>query len=429
MAVVTKLVNGLTGITQGANVDLTSPGFGTPDAAIVFVNPHGALNGAAKERAGISFGIMTSAGQSALGSYESDGKSTTTSTRSSHDTSVVALPDDPTAKPHRIRMTGTFITDGIRLFADVVSTAQDMGIVALLIKGVTNANFETLPLNFGARNIGFAADVVLCAAQGGGVIPQIASSWRESIGWSLPGNINGGAGTLSRNGRSAGTECGGMVSLNSAIYEMGNTSATWRYRMDIGATSYTPVLVAGTASADIPMNHALKFDVGTLVDAGSFTFPTSGQININTQQQPSGFIAMFVDNTTAYDTYRISEVQSMNFLIVDSDGDFASISSSNRDAVATEFTRSYKGDASDAGFLDYFGTKNFWVDSVALRADGIDLGITNSAGRTNLGVFLSIGGETTAVSKIFQGSNRVDTLNLGSNNVDAVYVGTEKVFG
>ena len=156
------IVSGALGTVNGATIDLTSSGFGTPVAALVIVG-NGTVNGTRQDDAALSVGATDGTRQWASGLFSLTGQSTTSTRRVFRADSVAAISTAGADPLVRVSF-NAWITDGVRLTVDTTTSLSRI-IKVVLFSGVS-AYCDDVDLGTGTSAInvtspGFLSDLVL----------------------------------------------------------------------------------------------------------------------------------------------------------------------------------------------------------------------------------------------------------------------------
>jgi len=169
MVAKTAVVLGEFPTTVGGTVDITVPGFGTPQAAIVVVS--GARSGTNPDTAyaNLGVGFWTPSNQRSVSAYHDGSTATTNGGRYvSLDQVMVGFPIDASA---------TGITDGIRITNLELDTTAARYIQVTLIAGVANAHaghqtFSEDVLSYDYTSAGFEADLAIFGSNCNGIFRE-----------------------------------------------------------------------------------------------------------------------------------------------------------------------------------------------------------------------------------------------------------------
>lgn len=164
MATKAKVVTGTLGSAVSSTLDLTSSGFGTPDAFLVFAN-HAAGATQPQDNAEFVAGFWDGTTAYSMGITSEDAATTTDTGRSFEVGKILVCPTFSTTR--RYDATLSTVTDGVRLTTTDDSFYGDLSVMGVLLGGLTNAQgghfnvSASTPVNV---SLGFTPDVVIMLA-------------------------------------------------------------------------------------------------------------------------------------------------------------------------------------------------------------------------------------------------------------------------
>lgn len=430
MAVSSVVVTGAVSGTTGVALDLTSAGFGTPDAAIV-VMTSAATAGNPYPNGGISIGYWDGVTQVCCGAGSRDGRNATDVDSYTATNRILAIIISGTLGA---TYTIANIVDGVRITkADGASTASRY-VTVTLIKGVNAKVAGMAAIAASGVNqftaLGAAADLVCIATAGQAVVNTLESNCMMSIG---AANIRASVSQAVQliNDPNAGSTTSGQTHFRSdcAVGQFVATSGmAWQGAVEANASGFN-LNVTGTPGGDYVIYLALDLPNNTdanvavldhSIVAGSKVVTGLGFVP-QTLQLFGGLCAALNTNTNEGIFYYgaagpDTHEQSLDFRTVPGAGTTDTDSKYNLSSIIELRTT--------AGVTD---------DTIAVSsfdADGYTLSYASGAAAAFKAVSVAIGDSTGAALPFpFSiGGTPITGGSLGSTPITSVYLGATKLW-
>ncbi len=319
---ITAMVNGVTPTgTESLTVDYRSSGFGTPDAAIVFMSRAAGSAETVATPGLISVGLMTSSNQACCAAFSDTGG---TNGRRYQDLASV-LADHNTAL--LAEGVGSFITDGVRITYDT-ALAGNYPVSVMLIKGATAELVSTVP-NVGSgtkvvTGVGFEADLLIFVTNN--QVPGISSPCSQSFGVAHKDS----AGTITQWG--TGFSARSSSQSQTRIEDTGvtpelsgfSTYSSSATVSDINSDGFD-LTITNDAGSDRYIYLALKTSDPDAISVGVYDTPTStGQQGYTTGINTKSLLCVAMPNDTVNaQEVALPEAMGVSYGGVDSNAVFA----------------------------------------------------------------------------------------------------------
>ncbi|MBU2277815.1 MAG: hypothetical protein KKB45_03350 [Gammaproteobacteria bacterium] len=390
--------------TTTGTVDLTVSGFGTPQAAMFFLN-YATSDGTPLEATVFaSFGFTDGTNLRGIAHYVEDGQTTTDAKGTISNTWIVAQVDDTTVTKYATF--DSWIADGVRLNWVITFGSAPMTITCVLFKGASGASVFTFTPNATQdataekSDLSFAPELLFFGAMGGttpGVVINSAlisfgaarkidastSEQRHFCYWNKNGVADVNAGAIVSTTRCVSQTFDGVLSWSGDI-------TAW------GANGFTMTTRDGGSGNDIVIGLALDLN-GAQADVIDIDSPTStGTKKYPLSFQPTGLFSV-MSNLSAKDT--IQDTDSFSYGVTDGTNKYVS-EIGDQDGAASSNTHSLV----NQGLVEnqsYSGATpvDFLVATLSsFDADGVTYNWTTVDASARYGFALAIGGAAAGLS-------------------------------
>ena len=361
---------------NSGTVDLTSSGFGTVGAAVIFLNAANTTNNPQADAVpGIGFWDGTN--DSSVSVFSEDGLTTSNAERYMSTTNlrygVSALNYDVSA-----------VTDGIRLTKTSGTTTVDRYVSAVCFGGLTNAASGTLGLGTGTTavsvtGLGFKPDMVFIISHCDSTQDSTVTNWCLSFGVahnSSTDTVTQGCITSGSNDGRSTTRVNSVVSNTAACGQVLANNYAWRGVVSNFVNGGFDITPSASAGNDEIMYLAVEFPNPDDGYVGTFAASTStGNVDYTGFGFDPESCGAMCENTTSFNS--ASETNSIMMSI--SDGTTTSCEFyHDEDNVTTgnansEHSTNFLNGQDDAGTTDFVATMNAFI------TDGIRLNYSDAA--------------------------------------------------
>jgi len=393
MATKACVVEGTLSDTATGTVDLTGPtGFGTVDAAIIYMNFVYAAN--PRANAFVSVGFWDGTNNISFGVRSEDATSVTVTKRAANSDSLTAFGPDFDA----LEVTASAKTDGITLTTDTTVAGVSYKVQAILISGLTNAKALSYKLGSGTTydintigfepNCGFIGTVGYAGSADDQEVENLFSFGAFHNGTST---TQGCVILGDKNAESAQSISHSWFDQSHCVGQHYNDAASPSWRGSVGSfDSQGFTLTTDTNPvSDYIFILALEAPNDDDFHIGFDTLATSGTTDsYSSSPHEPDLVGLVVSQATANQT----KADGFAFMLGAADtDDEVSISASSEDAQATSDTNSSRNTSNVVDFYDQTTTQNAVASLSSLNSDGFTLSYSDNASSAFKALVFTIG--------------------------------------
>jgi hypothetical protein len=426
-----RVVNGQSFTSPTQVIELTSPDFGTPDYALIYV-PGGTQF---TDNNGYTSGIghILPTGQAAMGVQNASGALNARGGRATSNVNCIAIPTND-GNGWKVRMSGELITDGVRLTANE-NVGVNNPITAILMKGVEASHiYNTLVADPGVVATGFQPDLVIGMTVGQATTNDFSTNARLSFGFSTDTNqvmyteeVQSGSNTMAGFTSVYNTSTCGEISVATGV--------SWRVAVDtFTATGYSATAAEGSVGTNVATYVALKFAAGTPVRITEQATPTSSGPwdSSGFVEAPNFGLNMWSMDLDAFNSGKSTNIFGIGTWMFDGAPDPGLRWGTHAWKAGTSPALASSGQGSQFPFrgLNDEGAIYHEADALTFLADGWSWNMTLVAGADiGQGWALGIGERTGGPAEfVKKGADSVTAIYKGTQEVTAMYKGTIQIY-
>jgi len=408
----TAVISGTTPTSTGT-ASYTSTGFGTPQAALIFISGANTTNNP-QAHAFLGFGSTDGTNDIGFGNVQEDAVTTTNTFKASSSTACIYLPN-VSGTAEVVGVFSAWTTDGITInFTTVGSVAYHIQVV--LIKGCNNAEVRTQAMSSVAADtvisdLGFKPNLVFCMTSWvnsdgitAAVRPSFGAAHNSStdtvtqccIGWNHPDAIV------------LGSDPCNNIAYNNRVGVQSNYNADTRY-ITVGSFTSSGFTITTDSIPGGSMNLGfLSLDTGDTdgVSVDIVDSPTTGTWNCETPGfQPQTVILGLVTGSTV-NAYNSTDPYAVGFGLFD-DTNEACLGFDHDDAASTTDTQSNYSTSNAISLYHYSGGHVKLIEGAFSSFDSLGYNMTMS---TTYGTALKW------LSIAIRGATSVNQLLVAQNN-------------
>jgi hypothetical protein len=266
-----------------ATLDFTSSGFGTPDAAIIFISRVMYDDGRVEDHHQQSISLWDGTRVRCVSIWDEDGQATTDAVTSASNSAVIMNSDFGGVSQHAV----SNITDGIRL-TEASNNIVDLSVTVVLLKGVSNVRVDDFTPNATAGGTvsvtdpAFDPDWIMFLNPCGMNFSSGVSGKRNDATFAVAHVVKDGAGFDAVSNTWASEDGVSTSNLVGAIYDNGVITENVLGAQELEFTSFdangfTVESVTSDAGARAVAYLAVKFDTGDVAKISKNAIPSSAQ--------------------------------------------------------------------------------------------------------------------------------------------------------